>query len=103
MFFIEQTSRFLTMWAVSGTKGQMPSDVSSHTGESASSIPPELLFWMWLLVSAAIFLFECGPCSPILMAPSSISPAAELHRRLGEFVRADINPIPMKKTVPPAA
>jgi len=57
MFTIEQTRRFLAMWAVSGTKGQMPSHVSSHSSEFSSSMPPELAFWIWLLGSLAVLFF----------------------------------------------
>ena len=48
---------FALIGAVSGTKHDPTGPVSSTGHESASSLPPEVLFWIWILVSTSVFLF----------------------------------------------
>ena len=46
------------MWAVSGTKSKdCCAPVAYQAKEASTSLPPELLFWIWAVVSASVFLF----------------------------------------------
>jgi len=45
---------FASIWSVTGTKGIATGPGSGHVQQS-SSIAPEALFWIWLLVSFGIF------------------------------------------------
>src|SRR5947207_10897919 len=58
MFFMHQTAGFLATWTVSGTKSKVCCEpVAYHAKQTSSSLPPELLFWIWAVVSASVFLF----------------------------------------------